>query len=159
MLGRRVEVPLAPIIHQITNALARTSTTEDLTWDIQVDPDHKAKLDQSDLTELIGSLLDNARKWAKSRIKISTISDQTSLRILIEDDGPGIEPHQRRMALSRGQKFDVNLSGTGLGLSIAQEIVQAYGGSLELSDGLLGGLRVTLELPYIDFGSGHPQLT
>ena len=158
-LGRIVEVSLAPIIHQITSALARTSTTENLTWDVQVDPDHKVRLDQSDLTELIGSLLDNARKWAKSRIKITTISDQTSIRILIEDDGPGIEPHQRRMALSRGQKFDVNLSGTGLGLSIAQEIVQAYGGSLDLSDGLLGGLRVTLELPHIGRGSGQTQLT
>ncbi len=158
ILGRIVEVSLAPIIHQITNALARTSTTENLTWDVQVDPDHKVRLDQSDLTELIGSLLDNARKWAKSRIKIATISDQISLRILIEDDGPGIEPHQRRMALSRGQKFDANLSGTGLGLTIAQEIVQAYGGSLDLSDGLLGGLRVTLELPHTNFGAGQTQL-
>ncbi|HCP65320.1 MAG TPA: hypothetical protein DIU09_12105 [Hyphomonadaceae bacterium] len=157
-LGRIVELQLTPIIHQITSALARTSTTENLTWDVQVDPAHKVRLDQSDLTELIGSLLDNARKWAKSRIKIATISDQTSLRILIEDDGPGIEPHQRRMALSRGQKFDANLSGTGLGLSIAQEIVQAYGGSLDLSDGLLGGLRVTLELPHTNFGSGPIQL-
>jgi signal transduction histidine kinase len=159
VLGRTVEVSLAPIIHQITGALARTSITENLTWDVQVDPDHKVRLDQSDLTELIGSLLDNARKWAKSRIKITTIADQTSIRILIEDDGPGIEPHQRRMALSRGQKFDVNLSGTGLGLSIAQEIVQAYGGSLDLSDGLLGGLRVTLELPHMGRGSGQTQLT
>ena len=159
VLGRTVELSLAPIIHQITGALARTSVTENLTWDVQVDPDHKVRLDQSDLTELIGSLLDNARKWAKSRIKITTISDQTSIRILIEDDGPGIEPHQRRMALSRGQKFDVNLSGTGLGLSIAQEIVQAYGGSLDLSDGLLGGLRVTLELPHMGRGSGQSQLT
>ena len=152
ILGRIIEAPLAPIIHQVTSALARTSTTDNLTWDVQVDSEHKVKLDQSDLTELIGSLLDNARKWARSRIKISTISDQTSMRILIDDDGPGIEPHHRRMALARGQRFDANLSGTGLGLSIAQEIVQAYGGSHDLSDGLLGGLRVTISLPQIISG-------
>ncbi|GBF58954.1 virulence sensor histidine kinase PhoQ [Candidatus Phycosocius bacilliformis] len=152
ILGRLVELPLAPIINQIANALARSSATENLTWDVQVDADHKVKLDQSDLTELIGSLLDNARKWAKSRIKIATICDPSRLRIIIDDDGPGIEPHLRRMAISRGQKFDAHLSGTGLGLSIAQEIIQAYGGSLELSDGVLGGLRVTLNLPHASIG-------
>ena len=151
-LGRLVEISLAPVIHQIASALGRTSGRENLTWDIQVAPEHKVRLDQSDLTELVGSLLDNARKWAKSRILIATVSDHASLRILIEDDGPGIEPHQRRLALSRGQKFDAALSGTGLGLSIAQEIVLAYGGSLDLSDGLLGGLRVTLELPQTNLG-------
>lgn len=146
-LGRLVEISLAPIIHQIANALARTSTTENLTWDVQVDPEHKIRIDQSDLTELVGSLLDNARKWARTRIAIATVADHANLRILIDDDGPGIEPHQRRMALARGQKFDSSLSGTGLGLSIAQEIVQAYGGDLELSDGNLGGLRVSITLP------------
>ena len=103
--------------------------------------------DQEDLLELLGNLLDNAAKWARGRVRLSL--DATGpLHILVEDDGPGVEPAEAEILLSRGSRLDETTPGHGLGLAIVGDIVRLHGGELRFGrSGSLGGLAVKVELP------------
>ena len=103
--------------------------------------------DAADLAEMLGNLMDNACKWARSRVRASVVFDGGRLVILIDDDGPGIPPTRREAALKRGGRLDQTTPGSGLGLDIVHEIAELYRGSLQLEDSPHGGLRARLGLP------------
>ena len=105
-------------------------------------------LEQDDMQELIGNLLDNAAKWAKSRIVMS-LEAQDTLTLIIQDDGPGIDPALSVDLLKRGKRLDEKTPGHGLGLSIVQDIIDQYQGTIQLApSSFLGGTCVTVELPF-----------
>jgi len=105
---------------------------------------------------MVGNLLDNASKWAKGQIGVSMIAErkksQTLLLIKIEDDGPGLTEEQASAVLKRGVKLDEKVQGSGLGLDIVKELVDVYGGSLQLKRSVLGGLLAELRLPAAKLG-------
>lgn len=107
--------------------------------------------DQEDLTEILGNLIDNACKWAMGHVRISAHlhlgGAGQRIRLLIEDDGPGIPTEQRSLVLVRGLRLDETKSGSGLGLDIVCETAELYGGSLKLGESSLGGLAAELLLP------------
>ena len=103
-------------------------------------------MDRDDLTEVLGNILDNARKWARSNVMIAGDATEETIALAIEDDGPGVDEGQISRLIERGHR-DTASKGSGLGLAIAQEILEAYGGRLTLGPGDLGGLKVLLELP------------
>ena len=103
--------------------------------------------DREDVLELLGNLLDNACKWARRRVRLRIEAMATGYRFRIDDDGPGIAAARRHEVLSRGTRLDEQVSGHGLGLGIVRDIVEAWGGRLELHDSDLGGLGVRIELP------------
>jgi signal transduction histidine kinase len=144
-LGGRVA--LAPLARRIADALARLPSGERLAWEVAVPEGLTLIGDEGDLLELLGSLLDNAGKWARGRVRLRAEGGAAGLVIHVEDDGPGIAPQERRAALMRGVRLDPSVSGTGLGLAIAQDIVAAYGGMLELDASDWGGLAVRVTLP------------
>ena len=103
-----------------------------------------------DLEEMLGNLMDNACKWARSQVLVRAKRAGDRLLILVEDDGPGI-PEQRQLeVLQRGRRLDEKVSGTGLGLDIVQDIVGLYRGSIRLGRAASGGLSAQLELPAAD---------
>ena len=112
--------------------------------------------DEGDLEEMAGNLLDNASKWAKGQIGVSMMAERTQtgamLLIKIEDDGPGLTEEQARAVLRRGVKLDEKVQGSGLGLDIVKELVDVYGGSLQLKRSVLGGLLAELRLPAAKLG-------
>lgn len=109
--------------------------------------------ERQDLEEMIGNLLDNAGKWASSRVLLSieiqraTRANRSDLVVVIDDDGPGLAPSLRAQATERGRRLDETKPGSGLGLSIVADLAAAYGGALELDDAPSGGLRALLRLP------------
>ncbi|MGE3642772.1 MAG: ATP-binding protein [Beijerinckiaceae bacterium] len=109
--------------------------------------------EKQDFEEMAGNLLDNAGKWAKSRIEIDIQSKKLSegefMEIVIDDDGPGLPAGLRADALTRGRRLDETKPGSGLGLSIVSDLAATYGGLLALEDSPLGGLRVRLTLPSV----------
>jgi len=114
---------------------------------LEVESPETLYLDQGDMLELVGNLLDNAAKWAEKEVRLRLDVDG-NLAVVVEDDGPGIDPHRRKQLLDRGSRLDENRPGHGLGLAIVRDIVALYGGSLELDDSpSLGGLRVRVTLP------------
>jgi signal transduction histidine kinase len=103
--------------------------------------------DREDLLELLGNLLDNACKWADAEVQLSLAQESEGYRLWVDDDGPGIAPERRDEVLGRGTRLDEQVAGHGLGLGIVRDMVDAWGGSLSLEDGPLGGLRVSVRLP------------
>jgi len=113
-----------------------------------VTPDLNVPMDAQDLEEVLGNLLENAFKWALTKVKISCSVSGSDIHVTIEDDGPGIPEIDRREALRSGGRLDVSTPGTGLGLAIAADLLQSYGGSLNLEQSNdLGGLQVLIVVP------------
>jgi signal transduction histidine kinase len=112
--------------------------------------------DEGDLEEMAGNLLDNACKWAKSSVGVTMVAERatsgTSLLITVEDDGPGLSEEDAKKVLRRGVRLDEKTPGSGLGLDIVKELVDVYGGSLQLKRSVLGGLRCELRLPAAKVG-------
>jgi len=96
------------------------------------------------------NLLENAAAHAKI-IKISAAKQDESVLVFIDDDGPGIDVSQREDAIKPFIRLDParnqNVKGVGLGLSIASDVIQAHGGTLQLQESPLGGLRCQISLP------------
>lgn len=109
-----------------------------------------AAVDREDMLELFGNVLDNACKWARSRVMLK-IEDGPGLVFSVEDDGPGCAPELREQLLRRGVRADEDTAGHGLGLAIVQDIVEHYRGSLQLGQSAdLGGFAVSVRLPGAD---------
>ncbi len=102
--------------------------------------------DREDMLELLGNLLDNACKWAGSKVRLTIEPTIDGYLILVEDDGPGIPADCREAVLERGARLDERAEGHGLGLGIVRDILAAWNGSLKLDDSALGGLQVSVRL-------------
>jgi len=104
--------------------------------------------ESQDLEEMAGNLLDNACKWAKGTVTVNCDTDEDRMRLVIEDDGPGIGEEHHEDVMRRGRKLDETQPGHGHGLGIVRDIARLYGGSLTLGRSeSLGGLKATLLLP------------
>jgi signal transduction histidine kinase len=107
-------------------------------------------VDREDLLELLGTLLDNAFKWARSRVRVSAEADGEVVLVVVEDDGPGCSQEELSRLSRRGVRIDESAAGHGIGLAIAREMVEQYGGTLTFGRSeRLGGFlaRVSLPLP------------
>ena len=110
--------------------------------------------EEQDLAEMVGNLVDNACKWAKSRVEIRARPEpgpqveRAFLRVIVDDDGPGLSAEARQEVLThRGKRLDESKPGSGLGLSIVSDLAHLYQGRLELDASPAGGLRAELVLP------------
>lgn len=108
--------------------------------------------ERQDFEEMVGNLLDNACKWARGRVRLGlrledAPAGRSVLVMEIDDDGPGLAPDSRALAVQRGKRLDESRPGSGLGLSIVTDLASAYRGAFALGDSPLGGLRATLRLP------------
>jgi signal transduction histidine kinase len=142
--GRFVPAQEIPPLIEALRAMYRDKALE-ITCEIP--PDVAYAGDRQDLLELIGNLLENACKWARSRVML-TAEARDGLRILVEDDGPGCPPAQLPELAARGTRLDESTPGHGLGLAIARDIVDGYGGNLHLGRSeRLGGFAACAWLP------------
>ena len=151
LLGQ-APVDLAPVVVELRAALLKVYGSKDLLFESTIAAGSQFIGDRADLTELLGNLLDNACKWAKSRVRIEARIDaaagsRTALSILIEDDGKGIAEEDRARVLTRGGRADEATPGHGLGLAMVRDTVELYGGSMRIDSSTLGGARFQLQLP------------
>lgn len=103
--------------------------------------------DRQDIEEMLGNLMENACKWAATRVRVTAQQEGRDIVISVDDDGPGVPAENRDEVLGRGKRLDEATPGSGLGLSIVVELAELYHGSLELGESDLGGLSVRLRLP------------
>lgn len=88
----------------------------------------------------MGNIVENAVKWARSRVVVSWQDRQ----LVVTDDGPGVDPEQINRMTERGVRLDTNVEGTGLGLSIVREVCSVYGLVLTIENRSDPGLRVCI---------------
>jgi signal transduction histidine kinase len=104
-------------------------------------------LDREDILELLGSLLDNACKWARQQVRCELSANTEIFQITIEDDGPGVSAADLDRLTQRGVRIDENMEGHGLGLAIVRDIVKLYSGEIRfLRSSQLGGLQILVRL-------------
>ncbi len=143
-----MRTPLREIVDGLVRAMLRIHAERALQLHVQPMAAELAfRGEAQDLQEMLGNLLDNACKWAVSRVEVQAGIDGDRLNIRIEDDGPGIAPEQREAMLRRGVRADEQVPGSGLGLAIVDDLARLYGGSVVLAESPLGGLAATLILP------------
>jgi two-component system sensor histidine kinase PhoQ len=136
--------PLRPAVERLLAAMAKVYADKALHAECAVGTELGFRGDEGDLTELLGNLLDNAFKWARSRVRVSASAVQGALHVSVEDDGPGIAPESAQDILERGTRADESVPGHGIGLAVVRDIVDAYGGRIEIGRSALGGAAVTL---------------
>jgi signal transduction histidine kinase len=130
----------------LRRALLRLHAPRGLRIDVTVDPAEVFHGRREDLDEMLGNLLDNACKWARSRVGVSSTRTADRVTIVVEDDGDGLDASMRERVLQRGVRADEAAPGSGLGLAIVRDIAELYGGSIALHASPLGGLRAELTL-------------
>lgn len=151
-LGAVTEV--RPVLEALVRTLKRIHRDKDIDFGIACEPGVKFRGERQDFEEIAGNLLDNASKWASSRVMVTVevshsreTQGRSWLIVTVDDDGPGLPADKRAEALKRGRRLDETKPGSGLGLSIVTETASMYSGTVTLDDAPLGGLRVILRLP------------
>jgi signal transduction histidine kinase len=114
--------------------------------EVDVPADHVVRAQREDLDEMLGNLVDNACKWARRRVAISSSLVNGGVEIAVDDDGPGIGAEMRERVLQRGVRADEAAPGSGLGLAIVRDLAELHGGAIALADSPHGGLRARLRL-------------
>jgi two-component system, OmpR family, sensor histidine kinase PhoQ len=145
-------VTIVPMLQRLADSLMRLYADRNLKIDVQGDAELAARVDKRDLMELCGNLMDNAAKYGRGEMRVQVDSGQPGSRqsglvITVEDNGTGIVPERFEQLLQRGIRDDERFEGQGLGLAIAQQLVEAYGGELDLSESELGGAAIRVILP------------
>ncbi|MEO5759039.1 MAG: ATP-binding protein [Mesorhizobium sp.] len=143
--------PVTPLVQRMVRVLQKLNPQTSLSLSLPAVEIVFAG-EREDLEELLGNLLENAMKWAKSAVSVSVspllAKDDTAnlFEISIEDDGPGIPEDKAREAMKRGRRLDETKPGTGLGLAIVADLVNEYGGVLMLERSGMGGLKAVVRL-------------
>jgi len=145
VLGSRSSI--RTVTEDLVYAMRRIYKGRDLVFDLSGLQDCWFKGEVQDLEEMLGNILDNACKWAKGRVKISSTSHDGRFEISVDDDGPGIAGEEFENVIRRGYKLDDAKPGHGEGLGIVKDISELYGGALLLARSGLGGLQAQLVLP------------
>lgn len=141
-------VHLAAEIEALSAVLRQIYRERALRIDVEIPTDLHLAADREDMHELFGNLLDNACKWARSRVRVRAEQHGNGIRVIIEDDGPGRDVEELERLNLRGVRIDEDATpGYGLGLSIVQDVLDHYGGQLTLGRSAeLGGFRVEVVL-------------
>jgi signal transduction histidine kinase len=153
VIGRVTEV--GPVAETIVRALERIYRDRQITFTVNCPAGTRVQGERQDLEEMLGNLLDNAAKWASSKVLLTAMlvapnaaaGAPSWLQIRVDDDGPGLTPDQLAEPIRRGRRLDETKPGSGLGHSIVADLAHSYGGKLELQRAEAGGLSARLTLP------------
>ncbi len=142
------ETDVASAVSKVIEIVKRSPAGAELEWRLDVPKNIKARIDPDDLIEALGNILENAARYGRGRVSVAARHRRDSISLTISDDGPGIEPAAMSRVTQRGVRLDTSSSGAGLGLAIVDDIVDAWGGALELINAE-PGLTVALTLPTV----------
>jgi len=151
--GRRsllAPVPVAPVLARLCASLEKIYAERRLSFEVSCQDAAGFPGDEGDLFELLGNLLDNACKWARSRVRVTVrvpaVAKRHGLQLIVEDDGPGLPQGGLGQLLERGVRADMRQPGQGIGLAVVAAVVEAAGGSIVGGSSDLGGARIEVSL-------------
>lgn len=138
---------IAAVLDEILATIRQLPRGRDIAFVMEVPRNQPVRMEREDLIELVANILDNARKWARSRVEITLEKIASDMTLSISDDGPGIPEAFRETIVERGRRLDEGTEGTGIGLAIVKDIADAYGLATTFTASELGGLRFSVSLP------------
>lgn len=144
---RMAATSLPELTGKLVNVLTPFTREKKIRWQLDIEPGLTAEADPADVAEAVGNILDNAVRFARSHIEMTGKRAGPNVLLTIGDDGPGADPAHYERLLKRGARMDTEDGGSGLGLAISGDIVEAYGGRLDIGSSRLGGLEITLTFP------------
>jgi signal transduction histidine kinase len=145
VLGVRTEV--APVLEDLRRTLERIYVDRAIRVEAEAPAGLAFRGERQDLEEMLGNLIDNGCKWARTRVAVNVRAEADRILVTVDDDGAGLPAEQRAAVFHRGTRLDESVPGTGLGLAITRDIAELYHGTVGLEDSPLGGLRAMLTLP------------
>jgi signal transduction histidine kinase len=134
-------------VNGIARVMERIYAERNVALSVDCPDGHSVRVQREDLDEMLGNLVDNACKWARTRVRIASTAQDGYLLVTIDDDGHGIAGELRAAVLQRGVRADEGTPGSGLGLAIVRDLAEAYRGTIDLAQSPDGGCRATLQLP------------
>ncbi len=140
-------IPVSPVIERLAGAMQKVYRSKGIDCKLQLQEGLSFHGDEADFMELAGNLIDNAFKYSRQQVRISTQDQAGDLHLLIEDDGAGVAPDMKNTILTRGARADTATPGHGIGLAVAVDILSSYGGSLDIGRSELGGAAFNLVMP------------
>ncbi len=141
--GQRLASALAPAAAAIVKTVARTPDGEHVAFDVRIARDAVIALDPDDLNDILGNLVENAVRYARTRVRVSARTAGGDVAVRVEDDGPGVAPKNLDKLFERGRRLDEKGGSAGLGLAIVQDILTEYGSALKAEPSELGGLALS----------------
>ena len=136
---------LAPVVERVRAALLKVYGEKAL--DIRVDCPASLgwRIVEGDLFEMLGNLMDNAAKWARTQVRVRVWLEAAQLHVCVQDDGPGFSDTESVLELHvRG---DERVPGHGVGLAVVSDLVTSYQGQMRLERAAHGGAQVSIVLP------------
>lgn len=141
-LSRSASTEIAPIVERMVNAISKLPGAEKIVWKIDMPEGLRAPFDAHDLSELLGNLLDNARKYATSTVSITCKRlNDASVQLIIEDDGPGMAEDDLGKAFEPGAQGANCEAGQGLGLAIVSDLLEIQNSTIEIENRTPSGFR------------------
>ena len=134
-------------IERLIDLVGRMPRADAIAWENNVDEDLRVRMDPDDFGEVMGNLLDNARKWAASHVRVGAEVHAGGASIVVDDDGPGAADAIPLRLRRRGERANAEGEGTGLGLAIVTDVLTQYGSALTIKSSPLGGWRVRFFSP------------
>lgn len=141
------QVLVKPVVEKVLDALAKVYRDKSVCVVTQLDSKGLFHGDERDLLEVLGNVLDNAFKYGRGDVRISTDSasaETQGLEIVIEDNGYGISEQKQEFVLQRGARADTLVQGQGIGLAVVTDIVSSYDGTIVVGYSELGGAKITM---------------
>ena len=143
--------PLRPLLDRMLRVMTKLHADRELDLNAgEMPPGAALAVEEQDLQEMLGNLLENACRSARSAVLVTAAREGQWTRIAVDDDGRGIAPEQRAAVMQRGVRLDESRPGSGLGLAIVLDLANLYGGDLTLETSDNGGLSARLLLPAAD---------
>ncbi|MFK7858857.1 MAG: ATP-binding protein [Granulosicoccus sp.] len=139
-------IQVRPFIRRITLTLNKLYDSPSVQFTVNVDEQFSVRMDEADLLEVLGNLLENACKYGARHIRINQLKGEAVL--IIEDDGPGWPAGDLSQYTKRGIRADTQTSGQGIGLAASDQIIRSYGGELTLARVREGGAQVQLNFSF-----------
>tara|TARA_B110000858_G_scaffold198483_2_gene265561 strand:+ start:10493 stop:11896 length:1404 start_codon:yes stop_codon:yes gene_type:complete len=141
------QLRVKPVVEKVLDALAKVYRDKSVSVATQLDAGALFYGDERDLLEVLGNVLDNAFKYGRGEVRVSTnsVSDEfQGLELVIEDNGHGISEEKQEFVLQRGARADTLLQGQGIGLAVVTDIVSSYDGTIAVESSDLGGAKISM---------------
>lgn len=157
--GTQHRCNISKVAEKLKRTLNKIYSDKNIQLTSNIDPTIMFLGDEQDLLEVLGNLLDNAYKYGNTAISIKaevkSENAPNQLRILIEDNGAGINPSLYKEILKRGKRLDTSKPGQGIGLTVAVDIIESYQGSINVAKSSMGGACFIVTLPGVASNNTH----